>query len=98
MIFIGLTVFLHKKQLTLFGWISYAVYIFVFGMIAIGLNRVIGTNLMNLREPYNIPIAPIQALYSAAPRAFTIIVLAAYITIPIITAAITGKIRRGEAG
>jgi len=98
MIFIGLTVFLHKKQLTLFGWISYTVYIFVFGLIAIGLNRVIGTNLMNLREPYNIPIAPIQALYSAAPRAFTIIVLAAYIAIPIITAAITGKIRRGEAG
>ena len=98
MIFIGLTLFLHKRQLTLFGWISYTVYISLFGIVAIALNRIIGTNLMNLREPYNIPISPIQALYSASPRAFTIIVLAAYIAVPIFTAAITGRIRRGDAG
>lgn len=98
MIFIGLTLFLRKRQFTLFGWISYTVYISLFGIVAIALNRIIGTNLMNLREPYNIPISPIQALYSASPRAFTIIVLAAYIAVPIFTAAITGRIRRGDAG
>jgi hypothetical protein len=57
------------------------------------MNSIFGCNLMNLREPYNIPIQLLQDIYNAFNPAYTIIGLVIYMLVPLLVAGIFGKFK-----
>ena len=81
------------KFLTLKSYLSYVFFLLFFSAPAIILNCTKGSNLMNLREPYNIPIEFLQNLYRSSTITYTIVVLFAYIIIPILICFLTKKIK-----
>lgn len=93
MIFMGVIFLKEEKPLNYSAFKSYSGFVIIFAIPAILLNVFFGSNLMNLREPYNIPIEFLQSLYSSFPPGYTGLVLAAYMLIPIIVALISGKLR-----
>ena len=93
MIFIGMLYLLKEIRLTKITYISYISFVFPFSALAIILNRIYNCNLMNLREPYNIPIIFLQNLYSDTPWLYTISVLFGYSIIPFVVGIICKKIK-----
>jgi hypothetical protein len=57
------------------------------------MNSIFGCNLMNLREPYNIPIQLLQDIYNTFNPAYTIIGLVIYMLVPLLVAGIFGKFK-----
>ncbi len=74
-------------------------YYFLFTVaatISIISNTITGSNLMILREPYNIPVNIIQVINEKIPILYTIIAILVYIFIPTIVSKITEKKVRPE--
>ncbi len=73
----------------------FAAFFGLFAALSIGLNSLLGANFMLLREPYNIPFAPLHALYRSTPAAYTAVAFAAYLLAPVaVTAAVTRMMNR----
>lgn len=94
MMYVGFTLLFDEKRLDLKTYLSYAVFVIIFAVPAIILNSIFDSNLMNLREPFNVPIQFFQVLGEAYPFLYTLIVIAIFMAIPIIMAAITGKLKK----
>ncbi|MBE6692739.1 MAG: hypothetical protein E7586_05405 [Ruminococcaceae bacterium] len=93
MIFTGI-IFLHKeKRLNKTTLLYYDSFIFGFSVPAIALNCIFGCNLMNLREPYNIPIEFLQNMYNSIPLLYTCLVMSVYLSIPLIIGGMCGKLK-----
>ncbi len=93
MIFMGISSILQEKRLTAKAYTGYMSFVFTFSFIAIILNSIFQCNLMNLREPYNIPIQFLQDSHTLSPLLYTMIVLFAYAIIPLFISLLTGKIK-----
>lgn len=93
MIYFGVLLLLKEKKLMLNKYLCYICFVVLFSLIAIGLNVQYNSNLMNLREPYNIPIEFLQNLYNNTAWGYTIVVLGAYCIIPPLIALLTGKFK-----
>ncbi len=96
MVFTGIIFLRKEKKLTKINFHYYGAFILCFSIPAIILNCTYGCNLMNLREPYNIPIEFLQNLYNSTPYLYTCLVLIGYLSIPIIVGATFGKIKRNR--
>lgn len=88
MIFVGITIFREDKHLSFEKYLNYAVFVLPFSALAIAINTFATSNLMNLREPYNIPIDFLQNLYADFPPGYIALVLVIYMLIPLITLSI----------
>lgn len=93
MIFLGILQLHSEKRLSLKIYLSYTAFVLCFSCISILLNSIYNCNLMNLREPYNIPVDLIQNVYSFSKHAYTLMAVVAYALIPIIIGFITNKIK-----
>ncbi len=91
MIFVGITLLLNEPKLDKNSFVSYAMFVITFAIPAIIMNSIFECNLMNLREPYNIPIQPLQNIYSNLPTLYTVLVVIVYMCIPFITLLFTRK-------
>ena len=76
MIFVGIRLLLNEPKLDKATYFFYFAFVLFFALISITMNIIFGCNLMNLREPYNIPIQLLQDIYSAFNPAYTVIGLA----------------------
>lgn len=91
-------VFLLKKE-TEFSkedFCKYSVFVISFSVLAFILNHFFDGNLMNLREPFNVPIAFFQKLYKTIPYVYSLVVIAVFMAIPFITATMSGKLKRNK--
>ncbi len=86
MIFVGVSVLLEEKKLSGSIYLRYVLFVVSFAIPAIIINTVYNSNLMNLREPYNIPINSIQELYTSSSFLYTLCVIISYWLIPFIVA------------
>ncbi len=93
MIYIGLTLLFDEEIFNTNSFLNYLFFVFIFAIPAITLNCIYGCNLMNLREPYNIPIQSLQNIYMSHNFLYTVLVLFLYSLIPLIVGFVTRKIR-----
>lgn len=93
MLFFGIIHLVKSPKLNIKTYLCYISLIVISSIPAITLNVVKNCNLMNLREPYNIPIAFLQNLYSRSQWAYTALVLFAYLLIPALMGLLSGKIK-----
>ncbi len=93
MIFLGIIQLSTETKLTLRKYTSYIFFVSSFSIISIILNSIFECNLMNLREPYNVPVELIQNVYSFSVYAYTLMVVTVYILIPLIVGFICNKIK-----
>jgi uncharacterized membrane protein YwaF len=93
MIFVGMRLLYAEHRFKKSTFLYYFVYVLFFAIISIIMNSVFGCNLMNLREPYNIPIQLLQDIYNAFNPAYTVIGLTIYMLVPLIMALIFGKLK-----
>ena len=94
MLFFGLSLQLRAQRLDVRQYLSYAVLLLPCCLLATLLNHTLPANLMSLREPHNIPLAPVQWLYAAAPQLYPLCVTLVYLAFPLAVAALTGHLRR----
>lgn len=94
MLFIGITLLRQEANFTFQKYKNYCIFVMPFSVVAISLNAIFGSNLMNLREPYNIPIQFLQNLYINMPQVFTLFVLICYLAIPFIVAFLGNKLEK----
>ena len=92
MIFFGIISLHQEQRLTISTYLRYLIFILPFSVISIIINHCEGSNLMNLREPYNIPIAWLQTIYDNASWLYTALTLFLYISIPLIVGGVCRKI------
>lgn len=93
MIFLGISFLLDEKKFDRKSYGFYTVFFITFAVIAIVLNCFFGSNLMNLREPYNIPIDFLQWLYASAPFLYTLLAVFLFMLVPIVTAFFANKFK-----
>lgn len=93
MVFIGVIFLLKSNRLNKDIYLSYTIFVLFFSAIAIALNITYNCNLMNLREPYNIPIEFLQNLYTSFPYGYTLLTLVAYLIIPFVVGGIFRKVK-----
>ncbi len=96
MIFVG--IFLLKKE-KFFGkreFLYYGAFVLTFSIPAFVLNCIFGSNLMNLREPFNIPIEFFQNLYTTHPLAYSGVVIVTFMLIPVVTAMVAGRFKKRQ--
>lgn len=72
----------------------YTLFVLFFASIAIIMNSVLGSNIMILREPYNLPIRAIQAVYSYSHSLYTLFAGIAYLLLPYAASTILARILR----
>lgn len=94
MIFVGIRLLLSEQRFNKAAYLYYFAYVLFFAIISIIMNCVFGCNLMNLREPYNIPIQLLQDIYNTFNPAYTVIGLIIYMLVPLLMAALFGKLRK----
>ena len=92
MIFLGIVQLNAEKSLDLKRYLSYAFFVALFSIISIILNSIYNCNLMNLREPYNVPVELIQSVYSYSECAYTLMVISVYAIIPIVSGFFSNKL------
>lgn len=93
MIFFGIKLLANEISFTKREYLHYCIFVIAFSAISITLNCAFACNLMNLREPFNIPIALLQNIYNAFPAAYTAIALCIYMIVPILVAFLFKKIK-----
>ncbi len=91
MIYIGIKLLIKERKFSKPTYLYYFFFVLFFALISITMNCIFGCNLMNLREPYNIPIQLLQNIFQAFPPAYTAIGLVIYMLVPLLMAAIFGK-------
>lgn len=82
MVIIGLSFPAEKKHLDKRSYGAYISFLLIFSVIAVAMNFAFGCNLMNLREPYNIPIAFLQRIWQTVPWLYTALAFTGYLAIP----------------
>lgn len=93
MIFVGIILLFKENRFSKNDFLYYAFFVIVFATPAIVLNTLFNCNLMNLREPYNIPIDVIQLMYTFSEALYTIAVIVVYMLIPLVVAFVSKKIK-----
>ncbi|MBR5285666.1 MAG: YwaF family protein [Clostridia bacterium] len=93
MMFIGTRLLITERKFNWATYFYYFIYVLFFAIISITMNYINGCNLMNLREPYNIPIQLLQDIYNTFSPAYTIIGLIIYMLVPLLIAWIFGKFK-----
>ena len=76
--------YLYKLRIEL-NKTAYINYILLFGTVAVValiLNLIFGSNLMLLREPFNIPLPLAHQIYEKFPWGYTVLVIATYLFLP----------------
>jgi hypothetical protein len=91
MMFVGIRLLLTENKFNKSTYLYYFAYVLFFAIISIVMNSIFDCNLMNLREPYNIPIQILQDIYNAFNYAYTVIGLIIYMLVPLLMAAVFGK-------
>lgn len=94
MIYLGVIYLFNEESFGPKTFCCYSLFVIFFAIPAISLNCAFDSNLMNLHEPYNIPIQLIQNLYSFSSVLYTIVVIFLYMLIPIIVAAVFKKFKK----
>lgn len=94
MIIYGFIFIIKIVRLNISSYFSYFAFIFIFGSISIFMNFIFNSNLMNLREPYNIPINFLQNAYLNYPYVYTLITMSAYLIIPFVTHIIATPLKK----
>ncbi len=97
MIFWGLIYLTDDRRFNKQSFASYSVFLTIFAIPAILINYFSSSNLMNLREPYNIPISFLQKLYAQCPFLYTILVFVIYLLIPIIVGSISNHLKKTKS-
>ena len=93
MIFVGIVTLSFEKQFTVKSFFNYAVFVITFSIPAVIINSAFNSNLMNLREPYNIPIQLLQNIYTSCGICYTLLAVFCYMLVPIVVAFIFRKIK-----
>lgn len=91
MIYVSVRFLLKEPIFTKNTYLYYIGFVALFAFISIVMNCIFGCNLMNLREPFNIPIQVLQDIYNSFQPAYTAIGMIIYMLVPLITAAVFGK-------
>ena len=73
---------LDRMRMTKKLYLSYCAFVVFFAIPSVIMNCTLSSNLMNLREPYNIPIKPLHTIYENVPFVYTLLVLIAYMLMP----------------
>ena len=93
MLFFGISYLRQESKLTRKGMLTYTVFLTPFVIISCILNTIFGSNLMNLTEPYNIPIGFLQAIAEISPYLYTLFVFFMFLLIPPVTELIRKTIK-----
>ena len=93
MIFVGLKLLLNEAIFNKTTFLYYFSFVLPFAAASIAMNSIFGCNLMNLREPYNIPIQILQNIYVSFQPAYTVIGLIIYMLVPLLIAFVFGKFK-----
>ncbi len=88
MLLLGLNSLISEPKLSPKTYLCYLCFVFVFSIPAISMNSIYGSNLMNFREPYNIPIDILHQLHDFFEPAYIALVMIIYMLIPIVTEAL----------
>ena len=94
MIFIGIFALSFENRFDLDSFLNYAVFVITFAIPSVISNSTFNSNLMNLREPYNIPIQFLQKIYSSCNICYTLLVVFGYMLVPIVMAFVFRKIKK----
>ena len=86
MIYVGITLLKKEKRFIKREFALYAIFVIVFSVPAYVLNTIYGSNLMNLREPFNVPIEILQILHEKLPFIYSLFVVSVFLLIPVVTA------------
>ncbi len=93
MIFFGIISLTNESKLDLKTYFSYIAMLVFFAIPAIALNITQHSNLMNLREPHNIPMQFLQNLYQNSQAGYTALLLFAYMLMPAVVGFFGRKIK-----
>ena len=83
MIFWSIVFISEKKALNINSFVAYTIFITIFVIPALLINKLFESNLMNLKIPYNIPITFIQNIYCFSPQLYTLMVYCIFLAIPL---------------
>jgi len=94
MVYVGFSALLDEERLDRTSYLYYLIFFTIFAVIAIILNTVFGSNLMILREPFNIPIQSLQNIYMSSQTCYTLVAIYIYLAIPLTTIPIINAKRK----
>ncbi len=97
MIVLGVYTFMCEERLSVRAYAHYAVFVGAFATVAICINTAYGSNLMNLRRPFNIPIDALHIMYEAMPISYTALVIFGYLSLPAVMYLILGRLSKSKA-
>lgn len=98
MMFMGI-IYIRRLEVSLDRrtFLSFASLYGVFAVFALVINTVTGSNLMIIREPYNIPIPFLHTLYQRIPWVYTLLAILTYLLGPyLVTAFWVTKRKRND--
>ncbi len=93
MIYIGISFLKKEQRFDLSAIMHYISFVIAFSIPAIILNALFGSNLMNLREPYNVPVKFIHSISEYSSVLYALFVIFLFVIIPFITALFANKIK-----
>lgn len=93
MIFFGIKYLKDEDTFNFRKMLRFSLFIIAFAIPATILNHCFDSNLMNLSQPFNIPIAFVQGLYQTSGLLYSIYVLINFLLIPLVTAFLSRKIK-----
>lgn len=83
MMYMGILYLYHLKiRLDKKAYYHYILLFGFFAVLALILNTLFGSNLMLLREPFNIPLPLAHQIYQKFPWGYTVLVLFVYLVLP----------------
>lgn len=83
MIYVGV-MYLKHYRINRLTYLYFTVYFLLAAGISIGLNIAFGSNIMVLRDPFNVPFAFIHEIKAHSQAAYTLLAMMAYLVAPII--------------
>lgn len=98
MMFMGI-LYIKRLEISLdrSTFFSFSLIYGVFAVLAFVINTVTGSNLMIIREPYNIPIPILHTLYQTFPWVYTLLAILTYLLGPyVVTALFVSKWKEKE--
>ena len=83
MIYLSVLYLWHRcVPINRYTYVYFSVYFLISALICIGLNTIYDSNLMILREPYNVPFKFIQEIKAQSQMAYTCLATLAYLIGP----------------
>lgn len=93
MMYIGISFLKDEARLTFSEIKHYACFVIAFSVPAIILNSLFESNLMNLREPYNIPIRFLHDISNYSSLIYSLFVIFLFLLLPVVTALAAKRIK-----